>query len=83
MDYTPKIPKKDLVHGVYYHGRCRNANEARWNADQQKFVHWREKFGRKFLEEICHPEDEEHFDVFVVEKECENPKEEIPFDLVT
>ena len=78
MDYTPKIPKKDLIHGAYYKGRCRNANEARWNAELEKFVHWRTKFGHTFTEEICHPEDDKHFDVFVVEAVCETTKE-IPF----
>ena len=78
MDYTPKIPKKDLIHGAYYKGRCRNANEARWNAELEKFVHWRTKFGHTFTEEICHPEDEQKFDVFVVEDVCETTKE-IPF----
>ena len=78
MDYTPKIPKKDLIHGAYYKGRCRNSNEARWNAELEKFVHWRTKFGHTFTEEICHPEDDKHFDVFVVEAVCE-PTKEIPF----
>ena len=78
MDYTPKIPKKDLIHGAYYKGRSRNANEARWNAELEKFVHWRTKFGHTFTEEICHPEDEQKFDVFVVEAVCETTKE-IPF----
>lgn len=78
-DYTPKIAKKDLVHGTYYTGRCRNASVARWNGELGKFIHWRHKFGHKFLEEICHPEDEQYYDVFVVEAVCENPEEEIPF----
>jgi hypothetical protein len=78
MDYTPKIPKKDLIHGAYYKGRCRNSNEARWNAELEKFVHWRTKFGHTFTEEICHPEDDKRFDVFVVEAVCESTKE-IPF----
>jgi hypothetical protein len=80
MDYTPKIAKKDLKHGVYYEGRCRNANVARWNADRQCFVHWRTKFGDTYLEEIRHPEDEQRYDVFVVEKEVFNPIKEIPFN---
>ena len=78
MDYTPKIAKKDLEHGAYYAGRCRNANEARWNADRQCFVHWRTKFDNTFLEEIRHPEDEKMFDVFVVEAKIDRPKKEIP-----
>ena len=79
MDYIPKIAKADLVHGEYYRGRCRNASIARWNAERQRFVHWRTKWGDTFTEEICHPDDEQHFDVFVVEAHCE-PEKEIPFD---
>ena len=78
MDYTPKIAKADLVHGAYYQGRCRNATIARWNADDEQFYHWRYKFGW-FVDTICHPEDEQDFDVFVVEAPCE-PEKEIPFD---
>jgi hypothetical protein len=77
-DYTPRIAKVNLEHGAYYAGRCRNASEARWDANKQRFVHWRTKFGHKYLEEICHPEDEKHFDVFVVECKIHIAKEEIP-----
>ena len=78
MDYTAKIAKKDLHHGKYYRGRCRNAVEARWNAEKQVFVHWRTKWGDRFLETIKHPEDELCYDVFVVECECD-PEQEISF----
>jgi hypothetical protein len=77
--YQAKIPKSELEHGAYYAGRCRNASEARWNANIQKFVHWRTKFNFTFLEEICHPEDEKMFDVFVVESKLDTPTKEIPF----
>jgi hypothetical protein len=77
--YVPKIAKQDLIHGAYYTGRCRNADEARWNADRQVFVHWRTKFNETFLEEIKHPEDDQLFDVFVVEHILENPSKEISF----
>ena len=84
MDYIPKIPKEQLVHGTYYRGRCRNASIARWNANIRVFVHWRTKFGNTFLEEICAPEDENRFDVFVTESVIgpEELKEvkEIPFE---
>ena len=79
MDYTPKIPKSKLAHGAYYYGRCRNATIARWNADVQRFVYWRTKFGESFVEEICHPEDDKVFDVFVVEREIDQPVKKIPF----
>ena len=78
MDYTPKIAKAELEHGAYYVGRCRNATEARGDANKNRFVHWRTKFGHKYLEEICHPEDDKHFDVFVVEKKTEIIAEDIP-----
>ena len=58
------IVKESLVHGTYYYGRCRNASIARWDAVKQVFVHWRQKFGSVFLEEIHCREDELHFDVF-------------------
>ena len=79
-DYTPNIAKADLEHGAYYTGRCRNASEARWNAERECFVHWRTKFGSTFTEEIKHPEDDKHFDVFVVESKIENPTKEIPLN---
>lgn len=77
--YQPKIAKQDLVHGAYYEGRCRNATVARWNAERECFVHWRTKFGQRFIEEIRHPEDDQHYDVFVVERVLDNPDQEIPF----
>lgn len=80
-EYDPVIPKSQLVHGVYYKGRCRNADEARWNGEKQLFYHWRTKFGFKFVETINCPEDEQHFDVFVAEELLDKPTEEIPFDV--
>jgi len=78
--YEAKIAKQNLIHGAYYAGSCRNASEARWNDDKQVFVHWRTKFNHTFLEEIKHPEDDQLFDVFVVEHILENPSKEIPFE---
>jgi hypothetical protein len=78
MDYVAKIPKKDLVHGQYYTGTCRNATVARWDAKLEKFLHWRKKFGHEYIEEIKHPEDEQYYDVFVVMEVCTNPEREIP-----
>ena len=81
LDYTAKIDKKDLVHGAYYYGRCRNASIARWDAKIQRFFYWRNKFGESFIEEICHPEDDGMFDVFVVQKEIDPPVKKIPFNM--
>lgn len=76
--YEPKIARADLAHGAYYTGRCRNATIARWNAEDGQFYYWRYKFGW-FVDTISHPEDDKHFDVFVVEALCE-PEKEIPFN---
>jgi len=61
------IAKKDLVYG-YYKGKCRNARIAYWDEKTQRFYHLRAKFGKIFCETIQHPEDEEHYDVFVPEE---------------
>ena len=42
---------------------------ARWHGPLQRFVHWRSKFGERFLEEIRYPEDEPNYDVFMPEQE--------------
>ena len=76
----PILPKADLVDGAYYVGRCRNATIARWSAARGCFFHWRVKFDRIFVEEIKHPIDEEHYDVFRVVRVLADPKFEIPFD---
>lgn len=65
---TSYLKKEHLVKGNYYVGFCRNARIARW--DGEKFLHWREKFGRIFVEEIRHPEDEAYFDVFQPVSHC-------------
>jgi hypothetical protein len=58
------LRKDQLEHGKYYSGKCRNSCIARWNAETQRFVYWRTKFGYLFAEDICHPVDEDRFDVF-------------------
>lgn len=73
------LNKEALVHGRYYQGMCRNATVARWNAESNHFFHWRAKFGHKFVEAICHPDDEQHYDVFRVEREIDTPELTIPF----
>lgn len=54
--------KSRLVKEAYYIGVCRNANIARW--DGEKFWYWRVKWGRRFMEDIRHREDDAVFDVF-------------------
>lgn len=80
MNYIAKIPKSELIHGEYYNGRCRNATVARWNAEEQVFVHWRTKFSLRYTETIKHPEDEQVYDVFVVDSLCDSPPEVIPLE---
>ena len=79
LTHRPVLPKSQLQHGHYYIGRCRNASVARWNANQQCFYHWREKFQRIYIKKIKHPIDEQEFDVFRVLAELAEPKFEIPF----
>ena len=61
---TGMIPKNELQDGVRYLGTCRNADEAIWYADKQRFTYIREKFGSTFPEDIVCPEDDIGFDVF-------------------
>ena len=58
------IPKRELVHKQWYLGTCRNASQARWNAETQKFEYLRTKFGWTFWDEIEHPEDDCGYDLF-------------------
>jgi len=79
LTYRRVLPKCLLQHGHYYVGRCRNAAVARWNANQQCFYHWRQKFDRICIQKLKHPVDELGFDVFRVLAELAEPKFEIPF----
>ena len=76
----PILPRDQLRNGAYYKGRCRNATIARWNGEC--FYHWRERFGRIFIETIKYPTDETEpwWDVFAVIEELPNPEFDIPFD---
>jgi hypothetical protein len=79
LNYDPIIPKTALKHGAYYKGICRNATVARWDGIVERFYHWRSKVGAVFVEDICCPEDDKYFDVFVAEVELtEAPEKEIP-----
>ena len=75
------LHKEQLVHGEYYTGSCRNATCARWHGPGQFFVHWRYKFGHRFLETIKHPDDELRYDVFLVDAMCATPEEPIEDEL--
>ena len=75
------LAKAQLVHGEYYSGKCRNTSIARWNAEAGCFMYWRSKFGMRFLEEIYHPDDDPHYDVFHAVSRVENPSDVIPLSM--
>lgn len=76
------VPFEDLEHGAYYHGSCRNASIARWNAELRQFVYIREKFGYVYPEEIGYwieaKPGEHRFDEFRPYGKVESPPFEIP-----
>ena len=76
------IPFEELEHGAYYLGSCRNANLARWNAEKQWFVYWRQKFSEVYAEEICYWVEalpgQHKFDEYKPYCKLENPPFEIP-----
>lgn len=59
------IPKSQLIDGQSYIGCCRNATIAIWHADKNRFTYRRTKFNYVFDEDICHPEDDNGFDLFI------------------
>jgi hypothetical protein len=48
----PMVPLEELEHEAYYHGKCRNATVARWDAEKKRFTYMREKFGQVYPETI-------------------------------
>lgn len=77
---TDMISKADLEHGAYYEGRCRHATVARWDANAERFRHWRTKFMDTYLEYIRHPEDDQVCDVFVPRLKIAPPERAIPLE---
>lgn len=71
------VAKRDLVDGVYYYGSCRNARVVKWDKDSNMFWYMRHKFGHVFKESICHPEDDDGFDLFMPVGECEPEDHEV------
>lgn len=59
------IRKIDLKDGHYYFGKCRNASVAMWNHKDQCFLYMRTKFEHRFVDRICHPEDDDGYDLFL------------------
>lgn len=72
------IPKEKLRHGIYYRGKCRANDVARWNAERDCFLVWSFSCGTWCLETIHHPNDEERYDVFTPFEEIPPPEKEIP-----
>jgi hypothetical protein len=57
-----------------YKGDCRNADIAIYIEELDKFIYERYKFGDVFLETIGHPDNDDGYDLFIVEGEIENKK---------
>lgn len=57
------IPKRELVEGETYIGKCGNTDEAIWNGKQ--FAYMRTKFYYTYEERINHFEDDDGSDLFV------------------
>lgn len=64
MHYFMAIPINEMIDGAMYVGICRNATNARWNAEEQVFYHDRVKFGNQFVEKINHFENDNNADLF-------------------
>jgi hypothetical protein len=65
------LKKSELKDKTYYKGECRNASVAMWDSENQCFWYMREKFGAVFKESICHPEDDNGYDLFLPEEETQ------------
>jgi hypothetical protein len=58
------IPKDKLEDGKWYYGEYRNARLGKWNAETQRFDHYRWKFG--WMKDDCnHFQDDDGFALFV------------------
>ncbi len=61
------IAKKDLIHGGMYDGEVIDTYHrmvATWNANIERFIYPRHKFGLIFQDEMKHLEDETRFQAF-------------------
>ena len=65
VEHGMMLPEQSLLDGHYYSGVCRQAFIARWNAADKQFYHWREKFGRVFVESIDYWQLDGIYDGFV------------------
>lgn len=71
------LMKVDLKDGHYYLGRSRNASVARWDAARERFTYMRVKFLSVYPEDICHPEDDDGYDLFFPLKEVTPTEKQI------
>ncbi len=58
------ISKKDLIPGGWYIGQSRSTNIAQW-WPKLGFEFIRHKFSGKYIDNINHFEDDNHYDVFI------------------
>ena len=65
------IPKNQLKDKQYYKGSCRNSEYAIWLSEIEMFIYMRTKFCDTYAEDIHCPEDDNRYDVFYAEKECD------------
>jgi hypothetical protein len=76
---TKWLSKSELKDGQYYYGSHRNGDTCRWNAEEEVFYYWRNKFNTRFLETIRHPENDDGFALFYPFHEIDYGVDEIPF----
>jgi hypothetical protein len=78
----PAVLVEPFIHGAYYRGHCRNASIARYNAETNRFVYWRQKFGDVFAEDIHHAGNDDGFDIFQPFAKIDLPEgfKEIPME---
>ncbi len=58
------IPIDQLEDGECYEGDCRNANITRWDAQKQRFIYWRHKWGDVFEDSVNHFQMDDGNDLF-------------------
>ena len=81
-DMKTPLPVGALEHGAYYHGSCRNAYIARWNADSNEFIYMRQKFGHVYPEGIrCWAGSGGNFDTFRAHGKMKISPIEIPLKI--
>lgn len=77
-DYYAKgvIRAKDLEHGKYYIGKCRNNHIGRWNAETKEMWYQNFGFGNYYPDKVNYLDDDNGYDLFIALKEID--EEEVP-----